>query len=214
MSQLNLKPTHAAVKDYYAALNQLGQLHFDNEAQVSDAFAKLLTVCGRKLHLTFIPQFPIERPKSRVIVDGALLDTFHLAHGYWEAKDEKDDLDREIKSKLDKGYPHDNIIFQAPERAVLYQGSIRVFDENISRPEALVQVVNAFFDYKAGYIQEWEQAVSEFSERIKELAGAVFKTIEEERRKNPPFVRSFDDFYALCRQAIDRRAYVPVLQPG
>jgi predicted helicase len=203
MSQLNLKPTHAAVKDYYAALNQLGQLHFDNEAQVSDAFAKLLTVCGRKLHLTFIPQFPIERPKSRVIVDGALLDTFHLAHGYWEAKDEKDDLDREIKSKLDKGYPHDNIIFQAPERAVLYQGSIRVFDENISRPEALVQVVNAFFDYKAGYIQEWEQAVSEFSERIKELAGAVFKTIEEERRKNPPFVRSFDDFYALCRQAIN-----------
>jgi predicted helicase len=203
MSQLNLKPTHAAVKDYYAALNQMGQLHFDNEAQVSDSFAKLLTACGKKLHLTFIPQFPIERPKSRVIVDGALLDTFHLAHGYWEAKDEKDDLDREIKSKLDKGYPHDNIIFQAPERAILYQGSIRVFDENISRPEALVQVVNAFFDYKAGYIQEWEQAVSEFSERIKELAGAVFKIIEEERRKNPPFVRSFDDFYALCRQAIN-----------
>ncbi len=43
MSQLNLKPAHAAVKNYYAALNQLGQLHFDNEAQVSDAFAKLLT---------------------------------------------------------------------------------------------------------------------------------------------------------------------------
>jgi hypothetical protein len=203
MSQLNLKPAHAAVKNYYAALNQLGQLHFDNEAQVSDAFAKLLTACGRKLHLTFVPQFPIERAKSRVIVDGALLDTFHLAHGYWEAKDEKDDLEREIKAKLDKGYPRDNIIFQAPKRAVLYQGGIRVFDENISSPEALVQVVNAFFDYKAGYIQEWEQAVSEFSERIKELAGAVFKIIEEERRKNPAFVRSFDDFYALCRRAIN-----------
>src|ERR1022692_1633490 len=58
---LALKPTHAAIKNYYAALNKIGQLHFSNEAQVSDAFAKLLADCGRKLHLTFIPQFPIRK---------------------------------------------------------------------------------------------------------------------------------------------------------
>ncbi len=203
MSQLNLKPTQAAVKNYYAALNQMGQLHFDNEAQVSDAFAKLLANCGRKLHLTFIPQFPIQRAKTRVIVDGALLDTFHLAHGYWEAKDEKDDLEREIKAKLEKGYPRDNIIFQAPERAVLYQAGARIADEDISKPDYLAQIVNQFFDYKAPHIEEWEQAVSEFSERIPELAAAVKKIIDEERLRNPAFVRSFDDFYALCRQAIN-----------
>ncbi len=203
MTQLALKPTHAAVKNYYAALNQLGQLHFDNEAQVSDAFAKLLTDCGRKLHLTFIPQFPIQRAKSRVIVDGALLDTFHLAHGYWEAKDEKDDLEHEIKAKLEKGYPRDNIIFQAPERAVLYQAGARIADEDISKPDYLAQIVNQFFDYKAPHIEEWEQAVSEFSERIPELAAAVKKIIDEERRRNPAFVHSFEDFYALVRQAIN-----------
>ena len=205
MSQLNLKPAHAAVKNYYAALHQFGQLHFDNEAQVGDAFAKLLTDCGRKLHLTFIPQFPIERAKAktRVIVDGALLDTFHLAHGYWEAKDEKDDLEREIKAKLDRGYPRDNIIFQAPERAVLYQAGARIADQDISKPDYLAQIVNQFFEYKAPHIEEWEQAVSEFSERIPELAAAVKKIIDEERRRSPAFVRSFDDFYALCRQAIN-----------
>src|ERR1017187_5272752 len=58
---LALKPTHAAIKNYYAALNKIGQLHFSNEAQVSDAFAKLLADCGRKLHLTCIPQFPIRK---------------------------------------------------------------------------------------------------------------------------------------------------------
>jgi len=200
---LALKPTHAAVKNYYAALNQVGQLHFSNEAQVSDAFAKLLADCGRKLHLTFIPQFPIQRAKTRVIVDGALLDTFHLAHGYWEAKDEKDDLEREIKAKLDKGYPRDNIIFQAPERAVLYQAGARVADEDISKPDYLAQLVNHFFDYKAPHIEEWEQAVSEFSERIPELAAAVKKIIDAERKHSPAFVRSFEDFYALCRQAIN-----------
>jgi predicted helicase len=200
---LALKPTHAAVKNYYAALNQVGQLHFNNEAQVSDAFAKLLADCGRKLRLTFIPQFPIQRAKTRVIVDGALLDTFHLAHGYWEAKDEKDDLEREIKAKLDKGYPRDNIIFQAPERAVLYQAGARVADLDISKPDYLAQLVNHFFDYKAPHIEEWEQAVSEFSDRIPELAEAVKKIIDAERKHSPAFVRSFEDFYALCRQAIN-----------
>lgn len=68
---LALKPTHAAVKNYYAALHQVGQLHFNNEAQVSDAFAKLLADCGRNVHLAFIPQFPIQRAKNRVIADGA-----------------------------------------------------------------------------------------------------------------------------------------------
>jgi predicted helicase len=200
---LALKPTHTAVKTYYESLHQFGQFHFDNEAQVSDAFAKLLATCGKKLHLTFIPQFPIERVKNRVIVDGALLDTFHLAHGYWEAKDEKDDLDREIKAKLDKGYPRDNIIFQAPERAVLYQAGARIADEDISKPDYLVQIVNQFFDYKAPHIEEWEQAVREFSERLPKLAAAVKKIIDEERLRNPAFVRSFDDFYALCRQTIN-----------
>ena len=48
---LALKPSHAAVKNYYAPLHQVGQLHFNNEAQVSDAFAKLLADCGDKATL-------------------------------------------------------------------------------------------------------------------------------------------------------------------
>ena len=196
MSQLNLKPTHVAVKNYHAALHHFGQLHIDHEMAVRSAFQSLLSSCGRKLKLTLVPEFEIKRAHSAIRVDGALLDEFHLAHGYWEAKDEKDDLDREIKAKLDKGYPRDNIIFQAPERAVLYQSGTRIRDEDISKPDNLVQIVNQFFDYKAPHIEEWEQAVTEFSERIPELAAAVKKIIDEERRHSPSFVRSFEDFYA------------------
>ena len=202
MSQFKLKPTHAAVKNYYAALNQLGQLHIDHEMAVRSAFQDLLSTCGRKLKLTLAPEFEIKRKNLSIRVDGALLDEFKLARGFWEAKDEKDDLDREIKSKLEKGYPRDNIIFQAPNRAVLYQSGARVADLDISNPDNLVQIVNHFFDYKAPHIEEWEQAVAEFSDRIPELSDAVKKIIDEERRRNPAFVRSFADFYALCRQAI------------
>ena len=203
---LALKPTHATVKAYYDTLGQFGQLHIDHEMAVRSAFQDLLAKSGRKAKppLTLVPEYRIERARgSSVIVDGALVDLYHLPHGYWEAKDEKDDLAKEVQFKLDKGYPRDNIIFQAPERAILYQGGARILDENISRPESLVQVVNQFFDYKAPHIQEWEQAVGDFSERIPELAAAVKKTIDDERRLNPAFVRSFDDFYALCRQAIN-----------
>jgi predicted helicase len=203
---LALKPTHATVKAYYETLHQYGQLHIDHEGAVRSAFQELLAKSGRKAkpQLTLVPEYRIERARgSSVIVDGALVDLYHLPHGYWEAKDEKDDLLKEVQLKLDKGYPRDNIIFQAPERAILYQGGARILDENISKPEPLVQIVNQFFDYKAPHIQEWEQAVEDFSERIPELAAAVKKTIDEERRRNPAFVRSFDEFYALCRQAIN-----------
>jgi len=86
---------------------------------------------------------------------------------------------------------------------VLYQAGARLADQDISKPDYLAQIVNQFFDYKAPHIKEREQAVSEFSERIPELAAAVKKIIDEERRRSPAFVRSFDDFYALCRQAIN-----------
>jgi predicted helicase len=92
---------------------------------------------------------------------------------------------------------------RAPECAVLYQAGARVADEDISKPDYLAQLVNRFFDYTAPNIEEWRQAVAEFSERVPELANAVFKIVEDERRKNPAFVRSFEDFYALCRQAIN-----------
>src|SRR5437867_530431 len=149
---LDLKPSHASVKDYYDTLHQFGQLYIDHEGAVRSAFQDLLAKCGRKAKppLTLVPEYRIERARSSVIVDGALVDLYHLPHGYWEAKDEKDDLAREVERKLDKGYPRDNIIFQAPERAILYQSGARIyqsgariFDDNITRPEALPATATA-----------------------------------------------------------------------
>jgi hypothetical protein len=40
-------------------------------------------------------------------VDGALLDNFRLTHGFWEAKDMRDDLPKEARKKFALGYPRD-----------------------------------------------------------------------------------------------------------
>jgi hypothetical protein len=194
---LSLKPNHASVKAYYETLHEHGQLHFDHEGAVRRAFGDLLATCGKrsKPPLTLVTEYPIDR--IRIRIDGALVSPDNLVHGLWEAKDEDDDLPKEARQKLDKGYPADNILFQSPKRIILYQSRVRVRDEDISKPEALVDVVNQFFNYKAPHIKEWEDAVEEFSVRIPELAAAVKTTIENERKRNPSFVRAFDDFYAL-----------------
>ena len=46
MTNLNLKPNHKAVKDYYDALNDLATLGASHEGAVSPAFAALLRHCA------------------------------------------------------------------------------------------------------------------------------------------------------------------------
>ena len=160
MFSLNLKPAHQAVKAYYDELHNLGQLDFYAEGAVSPAFAALLRHCAKQGRLTLVEQYPLKKNGHTLRLDGALLDNFRLAHGYWEAKDTKDDLDKEIQKKFDAGYPKDNILFQAPHRAVIYQDGREYFNEDISRPEALVEALKAFFAYQPPHFEEWQKAVA------------------------------------------------------
>lgn len=129
MSALNLKPAHKAVKDYYEELAALKHLDFYDEGQVSPAFAALLRHCARQYDWTLAEQYPLTRGGRHLAVDGALVDHFKLPHGYWEAKDTKDDLEKEIQKKFDRGYPRDNILFQAPTR----RSSIRMGGNALKR---------------------------------------------------------------------------------
>ena len=73
MQQLNLKPTHKLVKNYYEVLGQFGQLNIDHEMAVHSAFQSLLAGCGHQFDLTLVPEYSFERPKLNPIrIDGAL----------------------------------------------------------------------------------------------------------------------------------------------
>ncbi len=205
MNALNVKPSDKLVKEYYAALGQYSQLQLDHEGTVRSAFQAVLRGYGKKLEWTLAPEYPIQVAKGkRIIVDGALLDTWKFRHGFWEAKDEHDDLEREIKIKIEKGYPRSNIIFQAPERAILYQKGVRQgLNEDISDPKNLSALLNEFFAYREPDHDEWEAAVREVKERIPELAQRAEQIIEGERKANRAFRERFEAFYDLCRQAIN-----------
>ncbi len=145
MERLNLKPTHKAVQNYYQALKEFESLGVSHEGAVRSAFQSLLEDCGKKFGWKLVPEW-IRRDKTRSIrIDGALVDEYRLPHGFWEAKDTHDDLAKEVKKKINAGYPQNNIIFQAPERAILWQNGRAVLDLDITEPVALVEVLKQFF---------------------------------------------------------------------
>ena len=204
MQKLNLKPNHKPVLAYYEALGKFQHISITHETAVRSAFQYLLESCARQFSWTLVPEWEIKRAKQRSVrVDGALVDAFRLAHGYWEAKDEKDDLAKEVKKKFAVGYPKDNILFQAPERAILYQNGKQVLDEDISNGETLVQTLTEFFGYLPPAYEQWEAAVEHFQTEVPKLAEAVKELIEKERKSNPKFIQAFTDFYELCRQSIN-----------
>ena len=104
--------SHLLIQQY---LNQLQDLRkvsgTKRESVVREAFKDLLKGWARHHDLVFVPEYEIATPtKDRRYVDGALLHALRMPFGYWEAKDEKDDLDAEIAVKFRRGYPQDNII--------------------------------------------------------------------------------------------------------
>ena len=203
MSTLKLKPAHKAVKDYYDALNKLTALGASHEGAVSPAFAALLRHCARQFDWTLIEKHSVKRHGNLIIVDGALVDTFKLVHGYWEAKDSGDDLHKEIKKKFAVGYPRDNILFQAPDRVSIWQDGRQVLDEDITQPERLIEALRTFFGYQPPAYEQFQQAVEEFKLKVPELASGLLQLIEKERAGNQRFIQAFGSFSDLCRRTIN-----------
>ena len=193
-----------ALDAYALALAQFAQRGVKHEGAVSSPFQVLLDDCIRPRGWKVVPQYPIlRRGRNPLRADGAVVDAFNLAHGLWEAKDSADDLEKEIKAKFALGYPQRNILFQSPDRAVLYQNGKRVLDSGLARPEQLTDILRAFLDYEEPALEEWEKASAEFKDRIAEHGRALKEIIERERKQNAAFKTAFADFITLCHVSLN-----------
>ncbi|WAK74514.1 N-6 DNA methylase [Arthrospira sp. PCC 9108] len=204
MATLNLKPSHKAVKSYYQTLQNFTKFGAANEGAVKVAFADLLTSCCQQFNWLLVQENSLKlTEKKRIQVDGLLVRDDTLKHGIWEAKDTADDLPKEVQKKFAKGYPKDNIIFQSPERVIIWQGGKQVYDQDITKPEALVESLKLFFEYRPPQIENWEKAAAEFGEKVRGLGEKLVDLIESERQTNPKFIDAFEGFINLCRQSIN-----------
>ncbi len=204
MEKLNLKPTHKPIKDYYKALQQYENYDLTHEGAVSNPFAILLDVCAKKVKATFAPQYPMRTKEGkRIVLDGAVIDDYGLPIAYWEAKDIDDNLSKAIQEKRDKGYPFDNILFQTPERAILFQDEQEVLNTDITDSKNLVESLQYLFSYSDTTFSDWYDAVGKFSDRIPALANKLKELIEEQYKTNAAYKAAFAAFYQACRNSID-----------
>ena len=206
MAILSLKPTHKAVADYYDALAKFDKLGVKHEGAVRSAFEALLQYCARQVKRVFVPAYELKRKGARSLwADGAIVDSLSqlLRYGVWEAKDSDDDLDTEIKSKFQSGYPRDNIIFQEPRRAILYQGGKRFYEADLRKRDQLVHALDLFFAWKPAVFDEWEKAVNEFKLRVPELGRSFAKLIRKERQTNARYNAAFAEFLRLCQASLN-----------
>ena len=204
MPRLTLKPSHKAVRDYYATLQQYDKHDITHEGAVSNPFAFLLDACAKQMNATFIPQYPMRAPKgNRIVIDGAIIDEYGLPLAYWEAKDIDDDLSISVQEKREAGYPLDNILFQTPQRAILYQNGREALDLDITEPANLIAALQYLFAYVPPALENWQTAVTDFREHVPDLANKLKELIEQRHETDPAFKKAFTDFYEICRTSIN-----------
>lgn len=204
MPSLSLKPTHKAVTQYYDDLQKFASLGIAHESAVRSAFQELLEHCARQFHWKLVPEYALKRKgQAPAKIDGAVLDDYGLVHAHWEAKDDADDLDKEIKLKFAAGYPKDNILFWQPDRAILYQHGERVYEGDLRKPDDLIHALALLLEYAPPALADWQKAVEQFKDKIPQLGDGLKQLIEEQRRTNKQFIAAFADFLSLCRGSLN-----------
>ena len=92
------------ISQYHAEIAKFVQYGGDKkETSIRRAFANLLNNYCKPHDLLLVDELEyLTKINTRVVPDGTIKDALRLTHGYWEAKDESDDIDVEIEKKLKK----------------------------------------------------------------------------------------------------------------
>jgi len=140
---------------------------------------------------------------TRVVPDGTIKDALRLTHGYWEAKDESDDIDVEIEKKLKKGYPADNILFEDSITAVLLQNSVQVMRVSMKNATALDKLVRRFIEFERPELKTFRQAIAQFKQDMPQVLHALRQMIDAQQTCNTNFKTALQTFLKLCQDNIN-----------
>ncbi|MEK9140890.1 MAG: type ISP restriction/modification enzyme [Nitrospirota bacterium] len=126
-----------------------------------------------------------------------------MPFGYWEAKDEKDDLDAEIDFKLRRGYPQDNIIFEDSTQAVLIQSKRKVMRCPVDDVAQLEKLLTLFFGYERAEVSQFRKAVEQFKTDLPAVLQALREMIEQAHKENGAFRSASQHFLNHAKEAIN-----------
>jgi hypothetical protein len=194
-----------AIRNYYREVESLKHRGgTGNESVRSYAFQKLLDTYARSKDLQLVPQSPIKGRKGNTVKpDGTLKDILRQDWGYWESKDEYDDLVTEIQKKFDQGYPNDNILFEDGVHAYLYRDGNEVSRVDFTRQEDLDKLLKNFIDYERPEVREFRDAIERFKRNIPIVTDALRDMIIAKAEQNTAYKKMMVTFLALCKEVIN-----------
>jgi hypothetical protein len=189
-------------------LNELSDLRrasgSTREGVVSEAFKDLLKGYAKSHDLIFIPQYELPKQDgNRRIVDGALVYDLRVPFGYWEAKDEEDNLDKDIAAKFRRGYPRDNIIFEDSRTAVLMQYGNEVMRCPVDDTDKLAHLLDLFFKYERPEVADFRKAVVQFQSDLPNVLAALRDMIEKAQKDNAAFRKGAAKFLEHAKETIN-----------
>ena len=194
-------PTYPHIQRYREELARLIEAGgSDSELNIRPAFQNCLAAycAAHKEKLTLVPELSV----GSVRPDGTVKDTLRMARGYWEAKDTRDDLDREIQRKFDSGYPRDNIVFEDSRTAVLVQNREEAMRVDMNQPGALHRLIRRFLDYELPQIEEFRGAQAQFKADLPTVIGNLREAVEAAETDNAEYQAAAVGFLELCRHSI------------
>ena len=195
-------PSYPHIEKYHADLERFIEFGgSDNEQSIRRAFAECLDSYCRehRERLALVDELSVSASNRP---DGTVKDSLRMARGYWEAKDSHDDLDVEMQTKFNRGYPTDNIIFEDSQTAVLVQNGNEAMRVDMSRDGELHRLIRVFLDYELPEIQEFRHAQGQFKTDLPTVLENLRGTVAEAEAENPGYQQAADIFLNLCRKTI------------
>ncbi len=198
-----------SIRNYYETRRLYASRSIDNETSIRRAFLTLLADTARPHRWLLIEEHPSRAFGGRLIrPDATLQDEYSIPRGHYEAKDSKDDLDREIRAKLAAGYPASNIIFEDNTRAVLYQNEIPALDIGLENEKALTDLLTTYYHHRRPDIDGFENAMATFQAEIPKIADTLKQKVAYALSNRKQFASVFENFLTLCRASLN-----PALSP-
>ncbi|WP_107667130.1 N-6 DNA methylase, partial [Cyanothece sp. BG0011] len=172
-----------------------------HESSIRNAFQSLLNEYCKTRDFLLIPELPYKDQNIRP--DGTVKDALRLDWGYWESKDQYDNLDEEIEKKLSKGYPNDNILFEDSQTAVLIQGGEEKLRVSMQDSEGLDGLINQFINYVRPEVKDFREAIDSFKEDLPTILDSLREIIAKQSQENKKFIAARDKFLTICQESIN-----------
>jgi len=192
------------IHTYYNEIHRIKQFGGSkNETSIRGAFQNLVNGFARPKGLELVPEISIKSPFGTTVrPDGVLRNILQLDYGFWESKDEKDDIYKEIEAKFKKGYPKNNILFEDTQTAILFQEGKKI-QIDMQNAADLLDLLNQFINYERPEVKEFNTAVTKFSEDLPTILDSLRNMIGVELANNTHFSQESSLFLQLCQSSIN-----------